>query len=109
MIVSACFSPLGMKSGRIPDKDITSSSSLTREPAHGARLDAGTRWLYRADHDKHPWIQIKLHRKKNITGVATQGAIGRITQYYIAFSTNGSTWQNYTENGLVKVCTYSTY
>ena len=93
-----------MKSGAIPNNDITSSSSHSLEPAHGARLDNRTRWLYNKKSDKKPWIQIKLKKKMNITGIATQGDAGFIKQYYVAFSTDGTMWKNYTENGVVKVC-----
>ena len=62
-----------------------------------------TQWYTHNIADKRPWIQIILNRKMKITGIATQGPAAFVKQYYVAYSTDGTTWQNYSRNGQVVV------
>ena len=92
-----------MESRGIPDSNITSSSATSNSPAFNARLNALTQWYATYYKDKQPWIQIYLNRKKKITRIATQGPADFVKQYYVAYSTDGITWLNYSRNGQVVV------
>jgi len=62
--------PLGMESGKIPDKSIKASSQKFQHPAHHGRLDGGTYWC--SEEEKKSFIQIDLPKKYKITGTRIQ-------------------------------------
>ena len=70
-----CNKELGMKSKRIPDENITSSSKLNshHEPFY-ARLNGKRAWCP-AQEDKTPCIEILLGEEKLITAITTQGSL----------------------------------
>jgi len=70
-----CNNELGMRSKRIPDESITSSSILNSDhkPFY-ARLNGGKAWCS-AEEDTSPYIQILLDEEKLITAIKTQGSL----------------------------------
>lgn len=46
-------------------------------------------------------VQIDLGRVRSVSGVATQGYMMQmfVSQYKLNYSTDGTTWQSYRENG----------
>ncbi|XP_022804806.1 lactadherin-like [Stylophora pistillata] len=100
-----CSPPdFGMARGIIPDKDITASSAQNSDSLpHHARLSNSKAWVPDKK-DRNPWIQVDLQYSRNITAIATQGFSGSyVTRYYVSFSSDGNNWNNYTEQGKVKV------
>lgn len=81
--ISQCIAPLGMKSGLIPDKDISASSCYNDgnvAPQNG-RLDQdikGGAWCPRSQitTESLEWLEIDLHSVHVITGTGTQGRFG---------------------------------
>ena len=69
-----CNNELGMRSKRIPDESITSSSILNSDhkPFY-ARLNGEKAWCS-AEEDTSPYIQILLDEEKLITAIKTQGS-----------------------------------
>ena len=53
------------------------------------------------------WLRIDLGTQKDISGIATQGEIGKegthVTNYTLSYSLDGSVWSNYSEEGKIKV------
>ena len=69
-----CNDELGMRSKRIPDESITSSSILNSDhKPYYARLYGKKAWCS-AEEDKSPYIQILLDEEKLITAIKTQGS-----------------------------------
>jgi len=62
--------PLGMGSGKIPDKSIKASSQKFQHPAHHGRLGGGTYWC--SEEETGSYIQIDLPKKYKITGARIQ-------------------------------------
>jgi len=62
--------PLGMESGKIPDKSIKASSQKYQHPAHHGRLGGGTYWC--SEEERSGFIQIDLPKKYKITGARIQ-------------------------------------
>ena len=93
-----------MASGSIPDRDITASSALNSDSsAFHARLGNTKAWIPRSD-DKHPWIQVNLQYRRNMTAIATQGFNGSfVKSYYVSYGDDGINWMNYTVQGRIKV------
>ena len=53
------------------------------------------------------WLQIDLGEERLLTNFATQGRPSRpqwVTSYKISFSSDSVKWEEYKENGVVKVC-----
>ena len=99
-----------MESGSIPDSDVTASSALNSDSyASNARLNNKAAWV--ADwprRDEHPWLQVKLQRRRKIAVIATQGfkgsrVSGFVRWYYVSYGDNGSYWRNYTVQRKLKV------
>jgi len=119
----AAFVPvaLGVGDGLIPNDAMRASSVLDRYHVPSqARLNntkhgkSGGAWKPKVN-DKKQYLEVDLGVVTNILQVATQGygiASGDKVQkkdkcwvesYTLSFSTDGSQWQQYTENGAVKV------
>lgn len=104
---------LGMTSGEIPDQAIKASSSYSdgkTPPSKGrlfrTRYDPFQSWASDTN-DANQWLQIDLSRWLFITAVATQGRRfdhqQRVTSYWMSFSNNSLTWNEYQENQIKKV------
>lgn len=95
----SCIDALEMKNKRIPDKNITASTSKSKDNSpHFARLDSPKAWCSSQD-DKLPFIQIQLKGPRIITGITTQGSSSDwawVTKYGVKFRENG-TWKEYHE------------
>ena len=93
-----------MARGSIPDRDITASSAMDSDSsASNARLGNTKAWIPRSD-DKHPWIQVNLQYRRNMTAIVTQGFNGSfVKSYYVSYGDDGSNWMNYTVQGKLKV------
>uniref|UniRef100_A0A8C4NGL3 EGF like repeats and discoidin domains 3 n=1 Tax=Eptatretus burgeri TaxID=7764 RepID=A0A8C4NGL3_EPTBU len=104
--LTGCSEPLGMKSGKILDAQITASSSRLSFGLHCwtwkpslARLDKYGRvnaWV--AGHNNHhQWLQVDLLRPRKVTGVVIQGArdFGKaqfVRAFRVSYSDDGSHW-----------------
>ena len=97
-----------MASGYILDTDITSSSVQNAStPAKNARLNyiKGSSWCAEAN-DSKPYLQVELERLFIICAVSTQGNSHGdqwVKTYKLQLSTDGVTWKDYTETGIVRV------
>ncbi|XP_071371278.1 coagulation factor VIII [Centroberyx affinis] len=98
-----CVLPLGMKSGRIEDSQITASNHIGSWEARLARLDQSgyiNAWMAR---DKMSWIQVDLQKPTLLHGVQTQGVRASlrdnfITHFNISYSLDQETWTTYRGN-----------
>ncbi|CAK8686586.1 unnamed protein product [Clavelina lepadiformis] len=95
--------PLGMESGKIRNRQITSSSVLTGHwAAHNARLrNSRSAWASSVTQPKRlQWLQIDFEKASLLTGVAVQGfRAGRdfyVTSFVIHYSVDGKNWVKYT-------------
>lgn len=82
-----CSFPLGMKSGRIEDSQITASDYVDNWKPHLARLDQSgyiNAWIGR---NKMSWIQVDLLKPTLLHGVNTQGVSVKLRDNYITFFT----------------------
>ena len=93
-----------MARGSIPDKDITASSELNSDSsASNARLQNTKAWIPRSN-DQHPWIQVNLQYRRNLTAIVTQGFNGSfVKSYYVSYGDDGNNWMNYTVQGKIRV------
>ena len=95
-----------VRSDKIPDSDITASSELNSSSvASNARIQNNNAWAAESN-DKHPWIEVNLQKRMNITAIATQGfpGLGYILSFYLSYGDDGNNWSNYSTNeGKVKV------
>ncbi|ROL43955.1 EGF-like repeat and discoidin I-like domain-containing protein 3 [Anabarilius grahami] len=104
--LNGCSEPLGIKSRRINDRELTASSSFrtwgieafTWHP-HYARLDkqGKTNAWTAATNNRSEWLQVDLLRPKRITGIITQGAkdfgnVQFVSDYKVAHSDDGKYW-----------------
>lgn len=98
-----CILPLGMKSGRIEDSQITASNHLDSWEPRLARLDQSgyiNAWMGRG---KMSWIQVDLLRPMLLHGVKTQGVSAKLRDHYIthftvSYSLDRDTWNHYRGN-----------
>ncbi|XP_006816028.1 contactin-associated protein-like 4 [Saccoglossus kowalevskii] len=104
-----CSSPLGMESGSLTNRQITSSSvfSIQRSPYYARlnRNEGGGGWTAEIA-DSEQYLTIDLKQQTEITAVATQGRYGStewVTQYRLQYSDNGDKWSDYTEGGSKKI------
>ena len=101
-----------MESGLLPNSAITASSVYGTPNRHGA-------WLARLNNVRNSgawsaasnkagqWLQIDLGEERLLTNFATQGRPSSpqwVTSYKIMFSLDSVKWEEYKENGVVKVC-----
>ncbi|XP_066156959.1 discoidin domain-containing receptor 2-like [Euwallacea fornicatus] len=110
-----CSNSLGMGNGKIKDKDLTASSYYLSEllPQYG-RLsfeDKGGAWCPN-NSDTRPWLQIELHQRHMVTGIATQGRFAKglgqeyvetyILQYYDSLQNKWKFYTNATKSEYVE-------
>ena len=95
-----------MKSGLIPDGNITASTEKNASTAaENGRLNSASSWCAETN-DSNPYLQIDLQTLHVICAVSTQGnsqADEWVKTYKLKLSTDGSTWTDYKEGGQVKV------
>ncbi|KAM9795311.1 coagulation factor VIII [Neosynchiropus ocellatus] len=98
-----CMVPLGMKSGRISDSQISASDHIGHWEPRLARLHQSgyiNAWMGRSPSS---WIQIDLLKPTLVHGVQTQGVRSRLKDYYvshfcISYSLDQETWTYYRGN-----------
>ncbi|XP_076015760.1 coagulation factor V [Genypterus blacodes] len=98
-----CVLPLGMKSGRIDDSQITAADHIGNWQPRLARLELSgyiNAWMGKG---KTSWIQVDLERPVLLHGVQTQGVRATLRDYYIthftiAYSLDQETWTTYRGN-----------
>ena len=103
-----------MESGLLPNSAITASSvfGTSKHGAWLARLNNvpnGAFWgSWSADlNEAGQWLQIDLGEERLLTNFATQGRPSSaqwVKSYTILFSSDSVKWEEYKENGVVKVC-----
>ena len=98
-----------MENGNILDSEIKASTKQSAStPAKNGRLNytLGSSWCAGTS-DSNPYIQIDLQTLHIICAVSTEGnsqADQWVKTYTLNVSKDGSTWTDYKEDGLVKVC-----
>ncbi|XP_070770025.1 coagulation factor VIII [Enoplosus armatus] len=98
-----CVLPLGMKTGRIEDSQITASDHIDNWEPGLARLDQSgyiNAWMGR---NNMSWIQVDLQRPTLLHGVQTQGVRAKLRDNYItiftvSYSLDQETWTTYRGN-----------
>uniref|UniRef100_A0A3Q0T2K1 Coagulation factor VIII, procoagulant component n=1 Tax=Amphilophus citrinellus TaxID=61819 RepID=A0A3Q0T2K1_AMPCI len=98
-----CVLPLGMKSGRIEDSQITASDHIDYWEPGLARLDQSgyiNAWM---GNNKQSWIQVDLQKPILMHGVMTQGVRSRLREHYItyftvSYSLDQESWTTYRGN-----------
>ncbi|XP_019936674.2 coagulation factor VIII isoform X1 [Paralichthys olivaceus] len=98
-----CVLPLGMKSGRIEDSQITASDHIDNWEPGLARLDQSgyiNAWMGK---NSMSWIQVDLRRPTLLHGVQTQGVSSKlkdhcITIFNVSYSLDKRTWTTYKGN-----------
>uniref|UniRef100_A0A667WTU7 Coagulation factor VIII, procoagulant component n=1 Tax=Myripristis murdjan TaxID=586833 RepID=A0A667WTU7_9TELE len=98
-----CILPLGMKSGRIEDSQITASNHIGSWEPRLARLEQSgyiNAWMGK---NRMSWIQVDLQRPTLLHGVQTQGVRAYlrdnyITHFTISYSLDEETWTTYRGN-----------
>ena len=103
-----------MENGLLPNSAITASSvfGTSKHGAWLARLNNvpnGAFWgSWSADlNEAGQWLQIDLGEERLLTNFATQGRPSSaqwVKSYTILFSSDSVKWEEYKENGVVKVC-----
>ncbi|XP_070692649.1 coagulation factor VIII isoform X2 [Pempheris klunzingeri] len=96
----SCVMPLGMKSGRIEDSQITASDHIDNWQPGLARLEQSgyiNAWMGR---NKMSWIQVDLQRPTLLHGVQTQGVRAKLRDNYVtifkvSYSLDQETWTTY--------------
>ncbi|CAL8264274.1 unnamed protein product [Lota lota] len=98
-----CVLPLGMKSGRIEDFQITASDHIGYWESRLARLDltgSTNAWMGK---NKESWLQVDVGRPTLVHGIQTQGASAGlrdhfISHYSLSYSLDQLTWLTYRGN-----------
>ncbi|CAL8357120.1 unnamed protein product [Merluccius merluccius] len=98
-----CVLPLGMKSGRIEDFQITDSDHIGSWEPRLARLDLTgsiNAWMGKS---KKSWLQVDVGRPTLVHGLQTQGVRARLRDYFIShyslsYSLDALTWNIYRGN-----------
>ncbi|XP_068755299.1 uncharacterized protein [Montipora capricornis] len=99
-----CSEPLGMKSERINDYQITASSSYEESQPSRAR-ETEDAWCAKTI-DQDQYLQVDFLLKTRVTRVGIMRRKTKdhwVTKYSLQYSNDDTTWFNYTENGHVKV------
>ena len=93
-----------MVKGSIPDSAVIASSELDSDlSAFHARLGNKKAWIP-SSNDQHPWIQVNLQYRRNLTAIVTQGFNGSfVKSYYVSYGDDENIWMNYTVQGKIKV------
>ncbi|XP_061581426.1 coagulation factor VIII isoform X1 [Cololabis saira] len=95
-----CILPLGLKSERIEDSQITASDHKDKWEPRLARLEQSgyiNAWMGR---NTNSWLQVDLQKPTLLHGVQTQGVRSRLRDHYITFFTvsyslDQDTWTTY--------------
>ena len=100
---------LGMENAVIRDSQITASSEYS--PNHQAsngrlnfKANSGS-WSAKTS-DLNQWLQVDFLRPTIITGITTQGRIQHnqfVTKYTVSFSEDENNFQNFNNQGMLKV------
>uniref|UniRef100_A0A672Z3Z8 Coagulation factor VIII-like n=1 Tax=Sphaeramia orbicularis TaxID=375764 RepID=A0A672Z3Z8_9TELE len=106
-----CVLPLGMKSGRIEDSQITASNHRESWEPHLARLEQSgyiNAWM---GQNKLSWLQVDLLKPTLLHGVQTQGVRAKlrenyITHFTVSYSLDQETWINYRGNSTRQTCIF---
>ncbi|KAM7417567.1 hypothetical protein PAMA_017283 [Pampus argenteus] len=106
-----CAVPLGMKSGRIEDFQITASDHINSWEPRLARLDQSgyiNAWMGK---NKMSWIQVDLLKPMLLHGFHTQGVSSRLREYYVSlfkvsYSLDKETWTTYKGNSTRQYYTF---
>ncbi|MED6287812.1 hypothetical protein CHARACLAT_020028 [Characodon lateralis] len=98
-----CVLPLGIKSGRIEDSQITASDHSNNWEPRLARVDMTG--FYNAWMGKgiKSWLQVDLLRPTLLHGIQTQGVSSKLREYYtaifkVSYSLDKETWTTYRGN-----------
>ena len=112
LLTECGIQPLGMENREIPNEAVKASSS------YGSGYEP---WLARLNNPRAPashgswsagqnnigqYLQIDLGKERMVNKIATQGrpsADQWVTSYKLLFSPNGAKWNEYQNNGAVKV------
>lgn len=106
---------LGMENNDIPNSAITASSThgTSQHEPWRARLNnvvtgSSTGSWSAASNNEDQWLQIDLGKEMVVTKIATQGRppgvyLQWVKSYKILFSSDGTNWEEFKENGSVKV------
>ncbi|KAM4585597.1 venom prothrombin activator oscutarin-C non-catalytic subunit [Fundulus diaphanus] len=99
-----CVLPLGMKSGRIEDSQITASDHSGYWEPRLARLDMTGFYNAWMGMGSKPWLQVDLLRPTLLHGIQTQGVSSKLRDYYtaifeVSYSLDQGTWITYRGNG----------
>ncbi|PFX33767.1 Coagulation factor VIII [Stylophora pistillata] len=100
-----CSQPLGMKSGKINDYQITASSSYDESQPSRAR-ETEDAWCTDKE-DKDQYIQVDFLLKTRVTRMGTMRRKTKdhwVSEYFLQYSNDDITWHDYLENGQVKGC-----
>ena len=111
--------PLGMENCGISNDSIQASSVLDEQhDASRARLNAKPEgdkmgaWVP-LQSDENQWLQVDLGKVAEITKVSTQGggegSEQRVVSYVLAFSEDQENFQEYHENGEIKVSLHANF
>uniref|UniRef100_A0AAQ4QXA3 Coagulation factor VIII, procoagulant component n=1 Tax=Gasterosteus aculeatus aculeatus TaxID=481459 RepID=A0AAQ4QXA3_GASAC len=97
-----CVVPLGMKSGRIEDSQITASDHTGKKPRLARLEQSGyiNAWI---GTNNMSWLQVDLLRPTLLHGLQTQGVRSKlrdnyITSFHISYSLDQDTWTTYRGN-----------
>ncbi|KAM4732211.1 venom prothrombin activator pseutarin-C non-catalytic subunit isoform 2-T2 [Anableps anableps] len=106
-----CIVPLGMKSGRIEDSQITASDHSGNWEPRLARLDMTG--FYNAWMGKgiKSWLQVDLLRPTLLRGIQTQGVSSKLRDHYtaifkVSYSLDQETWTTYRGNSSSNIKTF---
>ncbi|XP_048585280.1 uncharacterized protein LOC5502169 isoform X2 [Nematostella vectensis] len=105
----ACTGDLGISNGRIPDGQLSSSSTAgLNYAAKYARLMNPTRVWCASPDDPTPYLQIDLYSTHRVRFIETRGHVVNgsglwVASYYLQFSVDGEEWYNYTRGGTVQI------
>ena len=106
-----CTSGLGMVSGALDSPRLAATSVFNAlHDERGSRLlttrNGGHPWAALTN-DIHQYLQIDVGFDTTISAVATQGSNADnewVKEYLLIYSTDGTAWSTYKEDGKIKVC-----
>uniref|UniRef100_M4A5L1 Coagulation factor VIII-like n=1 Tax=Xiphophorus maculatus TaxID=8083 RepID=M4A5L1_XIPMA len=95
-----CVLPLGMKSGRIEDSQITASDHSGNWEPRLARLDMTGFYNAWMGKGTMSWLQVDLLRPTLLHGIQTQGVSSKLRDHYtatfkVSYSLDQETWTTY--------------
>ncbi|KAE8285865.1 Coagulation factor VIII Procoagulant component Precursor [Larimichthys crocea] len=98
-----CVLPLGMKSGRIEDSQITASDHINNWQPSLARLDQSGYYNAWMGRNNKSWLQVDLQKATLLHAVETQGVRAKlrdnyITVFTVSYSLDLETWNFYRGN-----------